>query len=547
MNKYVKNALWMLSLVAATSTMAACDDTPERPDPTPKPPVVEPGDKGEDPMSNPTADLAFEAYNDAFLVSNGSLQYYREALGSDKYDYFWCQALDVLGAEDAYMRTQDPSHKALIKNLLLSFLENENGNGGLTDWNWNDFNDDLLWAAQIFVRGYRITGEKMFLDQAEYAFNRLYDRGWDDTYGGGIWWAVWTLENPKFNDAGTQYFDVSKSGLSNNPAVVTACYLYELTGNIDYLAKAVAIYDWVRETLYVESGPNAGGVDENISPTSIENPTQGRLTGSYNVYNVGAFVEGANYLHRITGESRYYEDAKKSIDFIIANRTTNGVMTHTTKTDGTWQSEFARGMGDFVRDNNAWDEYYNWMRQNATAAWNSRNTSLDVGGCDWTNASSPHYTRAVVCVGTMIMQQVTPASNPAIKEETTYRITPKLSRESALDASGNAAIQQWADSDSQKFTVVDAGNGYYRICPVADPSKCLALAGANISPVSIDPASDYQLWKLRFNYKGYFTIMPKTKALTNLALTEAAPADGDECRAIKIADADTERWIFEKL
>lgn len=521
MSGFLTTCRFAMAAMVLAVALLACGDS-EGPEPTPDP-GPEPTPSAENPMSNPRADLAFEAYNGAFLVEDGSLRYYRERLGSDDKDYYWCQALDILGAEDTYMRTQTAAHKALVRDLLLTFMEQNRGGGGLTDWNWNDFNDDLLWAAQAFVRGYRITGETSFLSQAKYAFDRLYARGWDDKYfGGGIWWAVWTVDNPKFGSGGN-YTDVAKSGLSNNPAVTTACYLYELGGDPGYLVKAIEIYDWIRRTLYVDSGVNAGGVDENISPRSPDNPTEGRLTGSYNVYNVGAFVEAANCLHRLTGEVFYYDDAKRSIDFVIGRCTENGVMTHSGKTDGTWQSEFARGMGDFVRDNNAWDEYYGFMKANADAAWNTRNTSLDVGGCDWTNASSPNYRRAVTDIGTVIMQQVTPASNPALREGVYYRVVPKTDRQDALL--------------SRDFRVESAGQGYYRI--LSQDGKCLALSGTNIVLDDRDD-DDGQLWKLRYNYNGYHTVMPKTRPMTTLARS------GDGYVVSKIGDRDTERWIFEE-
>lgn len=488
-----------------------------------------------DPLSNPTADLAFEEYNKAFLVTNGALQYYRDALNTDEKDYFWCQALDILGAEDTYLRTKKASHKTMINNLLLTFLEQNKGSGGLYDWNWNEFNDDLLWAGLIFVRGYGITGNATYLTQAEYAFNRLYDRGWDNELGGGIWWAIWTTGNTA---PGSEHWnDVAKSGLSNNPAVTMACYLYEYTGKPEYLAKAIAIYTWVRKTLYVEV---TGGVDENIKPGN-------KLSSSYNVYNVGAFIEAANYLHRLTGVNSYYEDAKKSIDFVMNQRTENGILSGGQR-DGTWQSEFSRGLGDFVRDNNMWDTYYEWMKKNANAAWASRRVDKNITWNKWTVTTPIENTmRAVECIGAVIQMQITPTKNPGLKNGTVYRITPKINRESAMSVAGDGSSVEMNASNGgagQKFKVISAGYGYYKLEPANAVGKCLTLSGMNVT-IATGNNSDAQLWKLVYDYNGYFKLKAKTAPLACLTMNGANPANGSKCVVAKVADEDKERWIFE--
>jgi len=189
-----------------------------------------------------------------------------------------------------------------------------------------------LWAGIAFVRGYQITGNTTFLNQAKYAFNRAYDRGWDSSLGGGIWWDV-----PHS----------CKSGLSNNTAVILGCYIYELTHDSTYLTKASAVYDWIWLTIYNRS---TGAVYENIDPNGV-------VSSVASVYNAGAFIGAANQLHRITGRSSLYDDAKRAADYVRNNETTNGVFNNPIR-NGSWSSEFARGLGEFVRDNNLWSTYY---------------------------------------------------------------------------------------------------------------------------------------------------------------------------------------------
>lgn len=142
-------------------------------------------------------DQAFNAFNNAFLIRNGGASYYRESLNVSGKDYFWRQALDIQAAEDVYLRTGRPEHRALVASLLDTFLQQNQGRGGLYDWDWNEYNDDLLWAGLAFVRGYKITGNVAYLNQAKYAFNRVYDRGWDTALGGGIWWDIRLPSHPR--------------------------------------------------------------------------------------------------------------------------------------------------------------------------------------------------------------------------------------------------------------------------------------------------------------------------------------------------------------
>ncbi|TCD05909.1 hypothetical protein EZ449_15735 [Pedobacter frigidisoli] len=122
---------------------------------------------------NANADAAFNAYNTSFLVTSANTQYYKEALNVPSKDYFWRQALDIQMVEDVFLRTKSSAHRTLITNLLNTFLQQNQGSGGLYHWNWNEYNDDLQWAGIAFARGYQITGNTTFLSQAQYAFNRL--------------------------------------------------------------------------------------------------------------------------------------------------------------------------------------------------------------------------------------------------------------------------------------------------------------------------------------------------------------------------------------
>ncbi len=478
---------------------------------------------------NANADAAFNSYNASFLVTSGSTQYYKESLNVSTKDYFWRQALDIQMVEDVYLRTKDPAHKTLITNLLNTFLQQNQGTGGLTDWNWNDYNDDLQWAGLAFVRGYQITNNAAFLNQAKYAFNRSYDRGWTSELGGGLWWDVSHQD---------------KSGLSNNPEVILGCYIYEATKEVAYLNKAIAIYAWVRSTLYDTS---TGAVYENIQPN-------GTVSSSANVYNIGAFIGAANHLHRLTGNSMYYDDAKRSVDYVKNNKTVGGIMTNGQR-QGTWQSEFARALGEFVRDNNLWSTYYTWMKQNADAAWSIRRTDKNLMWNSWTSTTpSDNITTAVECVGGVIMQQITPTSQPAeVVNNTVYRLTPKIISTSAIDIAGTASgslanIWNYHNGTNQKFQLQSLGYGYYRLVPQHNTATSLDVkAGGTANDTEIESwttqaGNSAQMFKMVYDYDGFYKLKPKCAPSSCVNVKAAGTADGTQLVLWQEANGDNERF-----
>ncbi|MGZ2358097.1 RICIN domain-containing protein [Streptomyces sp. 372A] len=395
-------------------------------------------------LGTSNANAAFSALNSAFLISDGGRRYYKTSLGNAEKDYFWRQALDIQAVEDVYDSAPTSETRGLISGLLDTFLQQNQGGGGLYDWNWNDYNDDLLWAGLAFARGYRITGNETYLNQARYAFDRVHGRGWDGALGGGVWWSVDKNE---------------KSALSNSPAVVLGCLIHQSTGDRAYLDKARAIYDWTWNTLLDRS---TGGVHENIQ-------ANGSVSTGQTVYSAGAFVSAAQAIYRHQGGESLFSDARRTVDWVIRDRTSNGIMTNGQR-EGTWQAEFARGMGEFVRENNLWGQYYDFMKRNADAAWNARRTDLNLTWNRWDAQTPRDDTRAVEAIGSVVMQAVTPATppEPAVVSGSTYQLICVRSGE-ALDngstgAEGAPAMQWTANGGTaQRWKVTGVGSGYYKL------------------------------------------------------------------------------------
>ena len=379
---------------------------------------------------NKLADLSYEYFNKAFLIKKGSggednsHTYFRTNLSTTHWLYYWQQCLVILMLADRHDFRGDTSSelKTLYNDLLEAFVEHESHKGkwedarqnkdfskiahenGLADWTWNDYNDDLLWAGLTFIRGYLITGNEFFLKQAKWDWDLLFTRGWSEDFGGGIWWSVKKEE---------------KSGLSNNPAVVMACYLYQATNDTKYLDYAKKIYKWVKDKLYKDDG----SVYEQLNG-------DGTYRNDFSIYNQGTFIEGASLLYKFTGDKNYLKDAQKTIEFVMVNRVTNKGIMSGWKTEGTLQSEFARGMATLLKiEPSLWNyeghftkekwpiTYYDWMRLNADAAWDTRDKTKNITGCKWEEVTPAEPSQgktweADACVSSVIMINVTPEKNP---------------------------------------------------------------------------------------------------------------------------------------
>ena len=504
-------------------------------------------------LRNRVADLSYSAFNRAFLLYSGegndNHTYYRENLATKDKLYFWQQALVILMVEDRHDCRGDRAVASLVADLLDAFSAHEGGNGdgsaessdahqrGLSDWTWNKYNDDLLWAGLAYVRGYLITRQQRFLDQAEWAWQLMYNRGWDTQLGGGIWWSTDKQE---------------KSGLSNNPAVCMACYLYDATGDPQYLEKAKAIYAWVRTKLRNTDG----SVDEKIR-------ADGTRPNSYNVYNQGTFVEGAANLCRLTGETRYRTDARKTIEYVMVNCVTSKGIMSRWKTDGTWQSELARGMAAHLRANpEDWNlrgyykstrsriTYYDWMRLNADAAWDTRDRVNDITGCKWeeetpTYPSEGRTWECDACASAVVMTNVTPEVLPGSPEETCVDLD-----DHSADYAYIPSQEEEPTPDDPPFVLDDQG-----IMRVGAPIK-IACVGNSITE-GYGNSTPYMAWpaqlerQLGGNYavgnygkSGYCLGRNTDYSYWTTSNFEAAKAANPDILVIALGtnDADPRRW-----
>lgn len=282
------------------------------------------------------AATSFTAFNTAFM-SNGA------------YSGWWTGAELLEMAEDAYDNTPNVARRNIVTSTCNGFLS-QNG----STWTGNEYNDDISWACIAFARAYLITGNPTYRDIAKANWDAMYNRAWDTNYfGGGLWWR--------------QSDRQSKNACIQGPATIAACYLYNISGDTNYLNKAQAIYAWNRKYLF---NTNSGAISDNIN-------TNGTVDTVALTYNQGTFIGSANLLHRATGLPFYYQDAILAAKRTQNNMTTAGVLPE-------WGSNsdlsgfngiFIRWMGRFAKEQNLWAAYGPWLGTNANAAWSVRNTN----------------------------------------------------------------------------------------------------------------------------------------------------------------------------
>ena len=259
--------------------------------------------------------------------------------------FFWEPAEMYEMVIDAYEHTGDERYYVMIREIFRGFKQ-EHGR----DWAWNEYNDDIAWMTIACARAYNCSCVLEFLDMAVMHFVILWERGWSDDLGGGVWWRT---------DNNT------KNACINCPLSIAACLLGEILDDESYYEKAVQIMDWVAANLYEE---DTGNVYDSYN-------IEGNKNHWASTYNQGTFI-GANtllYLHY--GEKIYFDRARKAADYTINNMYQGGVMNNEDNSTDLvgFKGILARWMYCFAM-NCGQKDVMDWLRMNGETAWENRNS-----------------------------------------------------------------------------------------------------------------------------------------------------------------------------
>jgi hypothetical protein len=319
------------------------------------------------------ADAVFEAWVAAYVVTNGYQTYIVNSLQNRNFAFMWQQAYMIWMVEDSYDRTQSPDQKQLITALINTFMHQN----GLTE-TWDGWDDDLEWGEMALIRSYETTGNIVALNSAISVWNAVMSRGWDSTFGGGIWEK---LPPP-----------TSKCALSNYPQIIAGMHLFQITGQSNYLTTSRTIYDWGRTNLFIATsaqatnGMNWGQVNEGVAWADTNDTTM-KVLVSNNSYNSGLFAMAACLLYQATGITQYLSDA-----ILAENNKVNvePISNENHVNNGDFGGEMLfRGAVLIARQNNynLWPTYGPWLQANSTAAWGKRRTDLNLTRNDFTSAT----------------------------------------------------------------------------------------------------------------------------------------------------------------
>lgn len=322
------------------------------------------------------ADAMFAGYTKAFYYTEGTNGYFKETTAGGK-TWFWERAEQMEMLLDVYERTTNGVCLTMFSNVFNGFLTDHGRN-----WNWNEFNDDIMWMVIACARGYQHTGNPAFRVAAKENFDRCFARAWSTDIGGGLWWKI---DNR------------SKNTCVNAPGAIAAHLLYQIEGDVAYRTKAEQMFQWTRSTLF---DAKTGAVYDNIS-------RRGRMDLRTFSYNHGTFIGAANLLG-------HTNEARLAADYLMNTLCPDGLLPrYGEKGDGGgFNGIAARWVVKYMKARGLEDRYLAWLQRNAQAAWNVRRQTDSVAWADWTQPTPATELYSWACSSAVVLLNVVPLTPP---------------------------------------------------------------------------------------------------------------------------------------
>lgn len=306
------------------------------------------------------ARLAIDSYIDKFFYVEDGLGKLRNMPSNG----FWTDAEVLEMFIDAYEHLGDKKYLTVAEQFYDGIIDRRG-----TSWEWNDYNDDVMWMVIASIRLYEHTNNEKHLNAARENFDMCYNRAWDDTLGGGLWWRT---DNQ------------TKNACVNSPAVIAAAKIAkQLEENNNsaadgYWDKAKAIWDWEYDVLYYPEtvdGHAAGEIMDNMKKDGT--PIHWANTGNQGVFAGATILLYEKYGDNSGKGQTYTQVANLACD--LAATMGDGAEGYLNRESNSGDSIGGKGLlgrwlGYYTDVCENVDEYDDWMMINAQAAWFNRNS-----------------------------------------------------------------------------------------------------------------------------------------------------------------------------
>ena len=291
----------------------------------------------------------------------------------------WGESENLEVILDAYEVTGNKQYLNIFEQCYAYFKDKvgDRWNGGLlpgkSDYGWwgDDYNDDVMWQIILAARGYKLTGNKMYLDDAR----RNFDIIWDRAYLGYVGLLRWAEKHNKPDGTGS---------CINGPAEVAACYIaegYAALGDNNtansYWNRAKELYS--NHRIYL-ANLDSGDIGKVLDSVTFEHGSTKVKEGNgwASTYNQGTMLGGAVLLHKHFGDNLYKSDAEKIYTYTqreMANEYRVIKQCETTLNDGSLQG-FKGILMRYIR--NYYEEFgdddaRSFLLRNAFQVYNNRN------------------------------------------------------------------------------------------------------------------------------------------------------------------------------
>ena len=232
----------------------------------------------------------------------------------------------------------------------------------------NRYYDDEGWWALTWIKAYDLTRETRYLSMAKAIFDDMKG-GWDETFGGGIWWS----KDRKY-----------KNAIANELFLTVAARLHQRTrddrGEGSYQDWALREWQWFEASGMINS--------ENLVNDGLN--SAGKNNGGTTwTYNQGVVLGGLVALSDITHDRSLIARAEAIADAAMRSLAPGGVLQEPCEQKNGCGGDGPQFKGIFVRNldilarTTPQKQYRDFLRHNAASIWDNDQNDRYQFGLRW--------------------------------------------------------------------------------------------------------------------------------------------------------------------